>query len=89
MLSLDFAKMPDSELERALAERCSRFGSVVTVAIFRMGGQGSPFALVDMAAPNEVQRVVQEVGDLMFGGSALIKLQQAPSEAGGVPTPSL
>ena len=32
-----------------------------------------------MSAPHEVQKVVQEIGDLTFGGAALIKLAQSPA----------
>ena len=82
MLSLDMARMLDQEISSALCERCSRFGSVVTVSVFRAGSAESfPFALVEMSAPGEVAQVVQEFGDLTFGGSALIKLQQINSGA--------
>jgi hypothetical protein len=77
MLRLDMARMLDDEISSALCERCSHFGSVLTVAVFRAGKDESfPFALVEMSAPGEVAQVVQELGDLTFGGSALIKLQQ-------------
>ena len=79
MLSLDIAGMPDQEISNTLCECCSRFGSVVTVAVFRAEhGESFPFALVEMSGPDEVQQVVHAVGDLTFGGSALIKLRQIP-----------
>ena len=77
MFSLDIAGMPDQEISKALSACCSRFGWVVTIAVFRAdNGESFPFALVEMSAADEVQKVVHEVGDLTFGGSALIKLQQ-------------
>lgn len=79
MLKLDVAAMPDPAVRQTLFECCSRFGSVITVAIFRSPDGASHFALIEMSAPDEVQKVVQEIGDLTFGGAALIKL--APSRA--------
>ena len=77
MLNLDIAAMPDPALEQTLPEYCSRFGSVVTIAIFRSSDRAfCSFALIDMSAPDEVQKVVHEIGDLTFGGAALVKLGQ-------------
>jgi hypothetical protein len=84
MLNLDIAAMPDPAVRQTLFEYCSRFGSVVTIAIFRSLDRAShPFALIDMSAPDEVQKVVQEIGDLTFGGAALVKLARPCADADG------
>ena len=85
MLKIDIAAMPDPAVKQTLFEYCSRFGSVVTIAIFRSADRASshPFALIDMSAPDEVQKVVQEIGDLSFGGAALVKLAQSRANEDG------
>ncbi len=85
MLILDLAGLPDEEIKALIAARCAELGAVEHVTIHRpFDPDQFPFALVEMAAPHEVEKVALTIGDFIFGRSALVKLAQeaVPTSAG-------
>jgi hypothetical protein len=89
VLILDLAGLPDDEIRALVAERCAELGAVELVTVHRpLDADQFPFALVEMSAPHEVEKVSQTVGDFIFGRSALVKLAQEVVPASDEPAGS-
>ncbi len=83
MLRLDLARLSDLAIKKIISERCARMGRVTDIALFRPTHRESyPFALVDMSTAGEVQAVAREIGEVVFGFSALIRLVQGADADG-------
>jgi hypothetical protein len=75
MLKLDINKLPDPELKRIVAERCSAHGDVSEVIIC----DPTPLveyklAFVRMADPGCVMQLVQAFAAIKLNGAAIIRL---------------
>jgi hypothetical protein len=77
MLIMNLAGLTNAQVRRMIRARCRRFGRVLGVSIHRRAtARPGAFALVDMASVAEVKKVISGIGDVLFGGSALIQLSQ-------------
>ena len=75
-MRLDLARLSRQELEKIVADRCSRFGAVSRVVI--MQDERHPFALagVLMSDPSEATAVLRGEGGSMMHNTVLIRLEQ-------------
>lgn len=89
MLLFNLTGLSDAQIHKMIWARCKAFGHVEGVSIHRRSTvRPGAFALVDMASAAEVKKVIKGLGDVLFGGSALIELSQvALSGADGVVAP--
>src|SRR5258708_27804766 len=89
MLLFNLTALSDAQIHKTIWARCKAFGRVEGVSIHRRStARPGAFALVDMASAAEVRKVIKGIGDVLFGGSALIQLSQnAVSRAAGVVGP--
>ncbi len=89
MLLFNLTALSDAQIHKMIWARCKAFGHVEGVSIHRRSTvRPGAFALVDMASATEVKKVIKGLGDVLFGGSALIELSQvALSGADGVVVP--
>jgi hypothetical protein len=89
MLLFNLTALSDAQIHKMIWARCKAFGHVEGVSIHRRSTvRPGAFALVDMASALEVKKVIKGLGDVLFGGSALIELSQvALSGADGVVVP--
>ena len=89
MLLFNLTALSDAQIHKMIWARCKAFGRVEGVSIHRRStARPGAFALVDMASAAEVRKVIKGIGDVLFGGSALIELSQnAVSGAEGVVVP--
>jgi hypothetical protein len=89
MLLFNLTALSDAQIHKMIWARCKAFGRVEGVSIHRRPtARPGAFALVDMASAAEVRKVIKGIGDVLFGGSALIELSQdALSGAEGVVVP--
>jgi len=89
MLLFNLTALSDAQIHKMIWARCKAFGHVEGVSIHRRSTiRPGAFALVDMASAAEVRKVIKGIGDVLFGGSALIELSQnAVSGAEGVVVP--
>jgi len=89
MLLFNLTALSDAQIHKMIWARCKAFGHVEGVSIHRRPtARPGAFALVDMASAAEVRKVIKGVGDVLFGGSALIELSQdALSGAEGIVVP--
>jgi hypothetical protein len=77
MLLFNLTALSDAQIHRMIWARCLAFGRVEDVSIHRRSTvRPGAFALVDMATAPEVKKVIKGIGDVLFGGSALIQLSQ-------------
>ena len=77
MLLFNLTGISNAQLHKMIWARCKAFGRVKGVAIHRRSTiRPGAFALVDMASAAEVKKVIKGLGDVLFGGSALIELSQ-------------
>lgn len=77
MLLFNLTALSDAQIHKMIWARCKAFGRVEGVSIHRRSTvRPGAFALVDMASAAEVKKVIKGIGDVMFGGSALIELSQ-------------
>jgi len=77
MLLFNLTGLTDAQIHKMIWARCKAFGRVEGVAIHRRSTvRPGAFALVDMASAAEVKKVIKGIGDVLFGGSALIELSQ-------------
>jgi hypothetical protein len=87
MLLFNLTALSDAQIHKMIWARCKAFGCVEGVSIHRRSTvRPGAFALVDMANAAEVKKVIKGIGDVLFGGSALIELSQdaLPGADGGV-----
>jgi hypothetical protein len=89
MLLFNLTALSDAQIHKMIWARCKAFGRVEGVSIHRRPtARPGAFALVDMASAAEVRKVIKGIGDVLFGGSALIELSQdALSGAEGAVVP--
>ena len=89
MLLFNLTALSDAQIHKMIWDRCTPFGRVEGVSIHRRSTvRPGAFALVDMASAAEVRKVIKGIGDVLFGGSALIELSQnAVSGVEGVVVP--
>jgi len=89
MLLFNLTALSDAQIHKMIWDRCTPFGRVEGVSIHRRSTvRPGAFALVDMASAAEVKKVIKGIGDVLFGGSALIELSQnALSAADSVVVP--
>lgn len=75
-MRVNLAGLSTQELEKIVADRCSRFGAVSHVVI--MQDERHPFALagVLMSHPAEADAVLRDVGGSMINNTVLIRLEQ-------------
>ncbi|MGQ0752087.1 MAG: RNA recognition motif domain-containing protein [Betaproteobacteria bacterium] len=80
MIRLDLARLSRAELERAVTERCSRFGSVVAVVIAQDGARYD-FALasVEMSTRAEAIELLRHLGESLMDDAVVIRLEQDPA----------
>jgi len=77
MLLFNLTALSDAQIHKMIWARCKTFGRVEGVSIHRRPtARPGAFALVEMASAAEVRKVIKGVGDVLFGGSALIELSQ-------------
>jgi hypothetical protein len=77
MLLFNLTALSDAQIHKMIWDRCKPFGRVEGVSIHRRSTvRPGAFALVDMASAAEVKKVIKGIGDVLFGGSALIELSQ-------------
>ena len=77
MLLFNLTALSDAQIHKMIWARCKAFGCVEGVSIHRRSTvRPGAFALVDMASAAEVRKVIKGIGDVLFGGSALIELSQ-------------
>ncbi len=77
MLLFNLTALTDAQIHKMIWARCKTFGHVEGVSIHRRSTvRPGAFALVDMASASEVKKVIKGIGDVLFGGSALIELSQ-------------
>ena len=76
-MTLDLSRLTDQELLRMIAERCSEFGSVVSVRILHSDRASTyHFAVVRMSTPAESSALFMEMGTSNDGDSVVIRLEQ-------------
>lgn len=75
-MRIDLMRLSKQELEKIVADRCSRFGAVSQVVI--MQDNKHPFALagVVMSDPSEAVAVLRSVGGSIIQNTVLIRLEQ-------------
>ena len=73
----DLSALSDKDLERAVAGVCSPYGTVVRVAVHtvRTNPGMRPFALVDMSAVNEAERLAAAFRRPRMGSAVLLLLE--------------
>lgn len=77
MLLFNLTALSDAQIHKMIWARCNAFGQVEGVSIHRRSTvRPGAFALVEMATAAEVKKVIKGIGDVLFGGSALIELSQ-------------
>lgn len=77
MIRLDLARLSREELEKAVSERCSQFGSVASVVIVQDSAHYN-FALasVIMSTRDETLEVLRNLGDSLVEDAAVIRIEQ-------------
>ncbi|MNC91692.1 hypothetical protein D3C83_79990 [compost metagenome] len=83
MIKLDLANSSETELERILMARCSKFGSVMQTVIMRDGRRDFAFGLVVMSDPSEGLAVLRALGDTLIKRTVVIRLEQAEKRRTG------
>ena len=77
MLLFNLSELSNAQIHKKIWARCQAFGRVEEVSIHRRSTvRPGAFALVTMASAAEVRKVIKGIGDVLFGGSALIELSQ-------------
>lgn len=77
MIRLDIAHLSREELERAVTERCARFGSVASVVIVHDSAHHDfALACVVMSSRDETMEVVRNLGDSLVDDAAVIRIEQ-------------
>jgi len=77
MLLFNLTGLSNAQIHKMIWARCKAFGRVKGVSIHRRSTvRPGAFALVEMASAVEVKKVIKGIGDVLFGGSALIELSQ-------------
>ena len=78
-MKLNMASMSEQEVEQAVAERCSSYGTVKKLKIYlpRRDTVARPFALVDMTTRDEAAELASAMGRLFgIGNAVVVFLQQ-------------
>jgi hypothetical protein len=77
MLLFNLTGLSDAQIHKMIWARCKAYGSVKSVSIHRRSTlRPGAFALVGMSGAAEVDKVIKGIGDVLFGGAALIQLSQ-------------
>lgn len=82
MIQLDLDALSEEELKEIVFQRCSEFGTVLTVTIVK-GDHDYAFALaaVDMSTPGETLAVLRKLGDSKVDDMVVIRIEQAEKPA--------
>ena len=76
MVIINAADFDETELEEMISERCSKFGSVMSVEIRRHSDPHRyDLALVEMSTEEEASNVFKEFGDAERGTSVMMKIK--------------
>ena len=76
MIRLDLAHLSREELEKAITDRCSQFGSVSSVVIVQDSAHAFALASVEMSTQAETMEVLRNFGDSLVDGAAVIRIEQ-------------
>lgn len=78
MIKLDLARLTREELERVITERCSQYGTVLSVVIVQDSARYN-FALasVEMSSPEEANDVLRRLGDSRVDDAVVIRIEQS------------
>ena len=83
MLTMDLAHLSHSDLVDAISHHCCQFGDVKAIDILKPPEhRETAFALVSMATPNALARMVHELGAAEVDSLAVIRIEQ---DAPGIP----
>lgn len=79
MIRLDLARLSRVELEHIVTERCSMFGTVLSVVIVQDSAHYD-FALasVEMSTRIEAVELLRNLGESLVDDVVVIRLEQAP-----------
>lgn len=90
MLTIDMVGRSEADLEKIVADRCSRFGKLANVRVVRLDGPGaSAIALVRMTTARTLDMLIAHVGGAKSGSTAIIRLEQDVSLSAFRPAPRL
>lgn len=77
MLTIDMVGLSETDIEKIVADRCSRYGRIANVRVVRSAGAaGFAVALVRMATARTLDRLVARVGAVKARSTAIIRLEQ-------------
>jgi hypothetical protein len=85
LLNIETTGVCDAELERLVAARCSEFGWVQQVKLYRArpGAPARSFALVSMDTREASEKLAAAFGRSALGYAVVIFLEEAAGAAGG------
>lgn len=76
----NMANLSEVDLEKIVAERCARFGSVASIRVLQPGDRARySVALVRMSTAGALDKVVAHLGGSKSGATAIIRLEQGKS----------
>ena len=77
-MKLNIAGMSEQEVERAVTESCSSYGTVKKLKVYlpRRDTVARAFALVDMTTRDEAAELASAMGRLFIGNAVVVFLQQ-------------
>jgi hypothetical protein len=82
MLSFDMVGLSETDLEKIVADRCSRYGRIVNVRVVRQpGAMRSAVALVRTATAVTLDELVERFGATKSHSTAIIRLEQTERDA--------
>ncbi|MBI4206057.1 MAG: hypothetical protein HY527_13635 [Betaproteobacteria bacterium] len=77
MLTIDMVGLSETDIEKIVADRCSRYGRIANVRVVRStAAAGFAVALVRMATARTLDRLVAQVGAVKARSTAIIRLEQ-------------
>lgn len=77
MIRLDLTRLSREELEDAVTERCSEFGTVSQVVIVQDSANYSfALAAVEMSTREETLAVLRNLGDSLVDETVVIRIEQ-------------
>ncbi|MBI4204659.1 MAG: hypothetical protein HY527_06505 [Betaproteobacteria bacterium] len=77
MIKLDLAHLSREDLENAVMERCSQFGSVSQVVIVQDSANYTfALAAVEMSTAAEKMAVLRNLGDSLVDDTVVIRIEQ-------------
>jgi hypothetical protein len=77
MLSIDMTHLSETELEKIVTERCSQFGSVLSLTVLLADDNcESAVAFVSMSNADQLDRVATHIGDSRSDSFVFIRIEQ-------------